>query len=102
MDVSWAIALAALIGIAGYVLNSWLQSRRARFARKEERYMGMIKAIPGFLSGKMEVVWEARELKQRFITEFNLAWLYAPDEVVKYANQFLATTVKGKSPRLPR
>jgi hypothetical protein len=93
MDIGWAVIIAAfigaLIGIGGYLINSCLESRRTKCDHKEERYVGMIKASRGFYES------QDKELQQQFIDEYNLAWLYAPDSIVRLANEFF-NTVKVK------
>jgi hypothetical protein len=57
--------------------------------RKEERYRELLRCVRGFYEDVND-----RTLKQAFIDEVNLCWLYCSDEVIRKANAFL-NAVKG-------
>ena len=84
METGCAIIISALIGIIGYFVKFFFDRRNLEIRRKEERYIGMLKAIYGFY-----VESENKKLKQKFIDELNLAYLYASDEVIRSAQRFL-------------
>jgi hypothetical protein len=70
---------------------AWLVDRRQRraleeYQRKEERYRELLKALPGF-----SLVSQDRKLKQAFLDQLNLCWLYCSDEVIHKAYEFIAT-----------
>ena len=86
--------LAVMIPILAAIVAWWLNERSKlnweRYKRKEERYMGFLRSIPGFYEGSQD-----EELKERFISDLRLAWLYCPDKVVRAGNEFLAGVTTG-------
>ena len=48
--------------------------------------MGFLQSVPGFYA-----VSQDEKLKEKFINDLRLAWLYCPDKVVRAGNDFLAT-----------
>ena len=54
------------------------------FIRKEEKYSKLIQAIKGFQSEH-----ESKDLKQEFIDQLNLCWMYCPDSIIIKAYDFL-------------
>ena len=52
--------------------------------------MGFLQSIRGFYAGS-----ESEELKEQFINDLRLAWLYCPDKIVRAGNDFLATVSSG-------
>lgn len=86
-NLNWSLIISASIAIVGYAIQAWLSQRREhetmRRKRKEERYNNMIKALQGFYLQS-----EKRELKQKFIEEWNLSWLYASDDVINSTIDF--------------
>lgn len=83
-----------LIPILAAIVAWWLNERSKlnweRYKRKEERYMGFLRSIPCFYKGSQD-----EELKERFISDLRLAWLYCPDKVVRAGNEFLAAVTTG-------
>ena len=86
METGQAIVIAASIGVVGYFVKFYLEFRRLEYERKEQRYIGILKTMYGFYVGS-----EDKELKQKFINELNLAYLYASDDVIKSAQEFFET-----------
>lgn len=89
----WKIALPAL----GAILAWWFNERTKRlweqYKRKEESYKNLILGLRGFYQGIDNI-----ELKSKFLGEVNLCWLYAPDEVIQKAYNFLDTTNVQREP----
>jgi hypothetical protein len=74
-----------LIGaILAWFINEWRKRSLEEYQRKEERYRQLILALKGFYEGQQD-----SKLKQEFIDQFNLCWLYCPDEVIKKGYVFL-------------
>ena len=82
--------VAVLVPILAAILAWWLNERSKlnweRYKRKEERYTGFLQSVPGFYAGSQD-----EKLKEKFINDLRLAWLYCPDKVVRAGNNFLAT-----------
>ena len=61
------------------------------YIRKETRYIKLISAIKGFTEQQ-----QSHELKQEFIDELNLCWLYCPDSVIIKGYDFLDMVSLGQ------
>lgn len=55
------------------------------FIRKEERYKNLLEALDGFTTKDKN----SPELRDKFLKELELAWLYCPDEIIISVNTFL-------------
>ena len=68
--------------LAGAVVAWFVNERRKRiweaYKRKEERYTNLIRSLKSFYKAT-----KTAKLRQEFIDEFNLCWLYCPDEIIK-------------------
>jgi hypothetical protein len=87
-------AAAGLVTVAGGFVT-WLLNERSKrvqeeYVRKELRYIELVKSLRGFYA-----VGETASLKEEFIAQVRLAWLYCPDEVIKRADGFLETVREG-------
>jgi hypothetical protein len=73
------------------VLAWWLNERRKRqaeeYARKEESYRGLMLSLRGFYASAEDLA-----LKQEFVNQLALCWLYCADEVIIKANAFVVRT----------
>lgn len=76
-----------------WFINERRKVRWEQFKRKEERYQELLRCIKGFY-----VESSNRELKRQFIDQVSLCWLYAPDEVIRYANNFFTTIHTSRKP----
>lgn len=82
MEITW------IIGITGGILT-WLynevQKRRIKLlSEKEKRYENLIRLLRN-----LGDVAENNEKGNEFIVEFQLCWMYCPDEIIKKGNLFL-------------
>ncbi len=87
-DMSPSLAVIVPLGVViiGWCLNEWAKRRWENYKRKEERYLILLKSLPGFYVASQNAVE-----KKRFIEQIRLAWLYCPDEVIRAGYAFLAT-----------
>jgi hypothetical protein len=87
-----ASVLIAFGSLMGSVFLWFLNEKGKRKAeirnRKEERYQKLVTSVKGFASRSSD-----RNLRQEFIDQLNLSWVYCPDEVVKKGFFFLDMTV---------
>ncbi len=85
--------VGVVVSIIGSVivwrLNEGSKRRHEDYKRREERYSRLLSNLSGFYKGM-----ESKELKQQFLNELNLCWLYCSDDVVTEAYAFIET-VKG-------
>lgn len=92
MNFESIITILSLLGIGsiiGAYINHLLESKREtqrRIAeRKESQYKTFLENLIGFFEG-----WEDAQKKEKFMEElYTHAPLYASDEVIRLANQFL-------------
>ena len=54
------------------------------YIRKENKYLKLIQSLKGFQIGS-----ENKKLKQEFLDQLNLCWMYCPDSIIKKAYDFL-------------
>ena len=86
----WVVIIPILLSILGsmyiYYLTQQDQQAYEDYKRKEARYVELVSSIKGFSTTQSN-----SELRQKFIDELNLCWLYCPDEVIKASYNFLNT-----------
>ena len=87
----WKIVFPLLIAILVWYLNASNKLEWEQYQRKENNYTELIKSIRGFYASTSD-----SDLKQKFIEQINLSWLYAPDEVIKKGYKFLETVQTGQ------
>jgi hypothetical protein len=75
-----------LAAIVAWNLNERGRRRRDEYVRREARYQRLISALRGFYVATVD-----RSMRQEFLDQVNLCWLYCPDEVVRSAYGFLDT-----------
>lgn len=73
--------------------NEWGKRKREEYRRKEEKYQALLKSLKGFYVTTPSS--ESKEMKDEFLEQLTLCWLYCPDEVIKKAYDFLATIHTG-------
>jgi hypothetical protein len=87
--------LLTLLTILGSVLIWYLNEKSKRELniqkQKEERYKKMVICIKAFTTGSPDVT-----LRQEFIDQLNLSWVYCPDEVVKKGTYILETMIPNE------
>ena len=84
------IFIPALVAVGVWYLNESRKREWQGYERKENRYVELIRAFEGFY-----VRSEEQSLKNEFIRQKNLCWLYCPDEVIRAADAFLYTVKVG-------
>lgn len=80
----WGIIIPALVAIFTFFRTEKNKLKWEQYKRKEESYTTLIKALKGFYTQT-----ENKELKDKFLEQLNLCWLYAPDEVIQKGYDFL-------------
>ena len=93
--MTWEQVVIVVVSIIGSVGVWWLNERSKRrhedYKRREERYSRPLSNLSGFYEGM-----ESRKLKQKFLNELNLCWLYCSDDVVTEAYAFIETVKSGQ------
>jgi hypothetical protein len=88
--------LGSFLGIVGasiaWIANEWRKRVSEDYQRKEANYRELLKALRGFYS-----LTEDNKLKESFLEQINLCWLYCPDEVIGKAYDFLGKVERGDS-----
>jgi Pyruvate/2-oxoacid:ferredoxin oxidoreductase delta subunit len=87
--------LKIFIPLASAVIAWFVNERTKRkwqeYQRKEDRYKELLRAARGFYVQTNDTI-----LKQTFIDQLNLCWLYCPDSVIKKGYAFLNTVHSSK------
>lgn len=91
------VLIAALIGsILGPILVEFMrlkiEPKRKEREEIESRYFNMIKNLKGFYTTSLN-----KDEKRVFQKHYRLAWLYAPDDVIKAINDFLNAVSRPSS-----
>lgn len=81
----WKITAPAILAISVWYLNETSKRKLEEYERKEENYKELLRTLRGFY-----VTGQDTELKEEFLHQVKLCWLYAPDEVIKKAYEFLS------------
>ena len=76
--------LALIGGFVTWCLNERSKRIYEEYKRKEERYSELIRSLRGFYVDSF-----SKELKDEFLNQLNLCWMYCPDEVIHKAYTFL-------------
>ena len=82
----WTIVAPAFLAIFAWYLNELAKRKWEEYGRKEERYKELLRTLKGFYVTTLD-----SKLKEEFIHQVNLCWLYTPDEVIQKAYAFLDT-----------
>ena len=88
----WKIAFPALAAIVAWFFNERSKLAWEQFKRKEEHYKELLRCLKGFYASTQD-----KELKGQFLHQVNLLWLYAPDQVIQAAYDFLEKVKTGVS-----
>jgi hypothetical protein len=79
-------AIAVIPGLVTWRLNERSKRIYEEYKRKEERYSGLIRSLRGFYTDSF-----SKEVRNEFLNQLNLCWMYCPDEVIHKAYDFLLT-----------
>jgi hypothetical protein len=71
-------------GAIGWLWSEHRKRQSEEYLRKEERYRLLLLSLRGFYIGA-----EDHALKQEFVDQLALSWLYCSDEVIIKANAFV-------------
>lgn len=82
------IIIPLLGAVIAWFANEWRKRRWEEYQRKEDRYQELIKALRGFHVSTVSAE-ESKALKNNFIDQLNLCWMYCPDEVIYKAYGFI-------------
>ena len=86
----WKIAFPAAAAIVAWFVNERSKLAWEQYKRKEEHYKELLRCLKGF-----HLASQDRELKNQFLHQANLLWLYAPDAVIRVAYAFLELQKTG-------
>jgi len=86
----WKIAAPLFFATIMWFLNERSKLSWEQYKRKEESYKELLLAIKGFT--KQE---HSKELKEKYLDQLNICWLYAPDDVINKGYAFLDSVFIG-------
>ena len=89
---SLKLVIPLLAAIVVWFLNE--RSKRAwdEYVRKEDNYRRLVVSLKGFYASTQD-----KDLKNAFLEQVSLSWLYSPDEVIREAYDFLSTVTTASS-----
>ena len=87
------VILSLIGGFATWYLNERSKRIYEEYKRKEDRYSELIRTLRGFY-----VDSSSTELRNEFLNQINLCWMYCPDKVIQKAYKFLLTVHTDKRP----
>jgi len=78
---------AVIVFVSGLVM--WYLNERSKriyeeYTRKEEKYSGLIRSLKGFYVTSFD-----KNLRNEFLNQLNLCWIYCPDEIIHKSYNFL-------------
>lgn len=85
------VVLTLIGGFVTWYLNERSKRTYEEYKRKEERYSELIRSLRGFYVDSF-----SKELREEFLNQLNLCWMYCPDEVIHKAYKFLFMVHTGK------
>ncbi len=80
----WTIAAPAFIAVGAWYINEKSKRIQQEYERKEESYKDLLRTLRGFY-----ITSHDTKLKNDFLHQLNLCWLYAPDQVIIKSYEFL-------------
>ena len=80
------IMIPVFVVILGYLMNERSKRRWEEYQRKEDSYKILLTSLKGFYEESKN-----DELKQEFIDQSYLAWLYLPDSIIHKIYSFIDT-----------
>jgi Pyruvate/2-oxoacid:ferredoxin oxidoreductase delta subunit len=81
-----SIFIPLVTAIIVWYANERSKRRWEQYVRKEENYKQLVRTLRGFYVTSLDST-----LRNAFVEQVNLCWLYCPDEVIQKAYAFLST-----------
>jgi hypothetical protein len=88
----WKIAFPAGAAILAWYLNEREKLVWEQYKKKEENYKDLLRSSRGFLVKSSD---DNKTLREDFLEQVNLSWLYASDDVIRKAYDFLGSVHQG-------
>jgi len=85
------IFIPLVTAIIVWYANERSKHKWEQYARKEENYKQLLRTLRGFYVASFDPT-----LRNAFLEQVNLCWLYCPDEVIEKAYAFLSTVHTSK------
>ena len=81
------VSVPVLVAVVGWLLNEHSKRQWERYKRKEDRYIALLESLMGFYISADPAT--AKNNRNRFIHQLDLAWLYCPDSIIHAGYSFL-------------
>ena len=85
------IGAGFITGIVTWYLNEKSKRIYQEYKRKEIKYSELIKCLRGFYISSFD-----KDLRNAFLNQLNLCWMYCPDDIIQKANNFLNMVQTGQ------
>jgi len=86
------IVVTVIAGLITWYLNQQSKLSYENYVRREQRFVALVSCIHGF--GEQT---DNKEMRDKFIKELDISWLYCSDEVILRAYKFLESVMKGSN-----
>jgi Pyruvate/2-oxoacid:ferredoxin oxidoreductase delta subunit len=77
-------------GVVAWYFNERRKRSWEEYIRKEENYKSLIYTSRAFYVGSQD-----KTMKEKFLDQVNMCWLYCPDDVIRKAYKFLSSVETG-------
>ena len=81
------VSVPVFVAVVGWLLNEQGKRQWERYKRKEERYIALLESLKGFYVSADSKT--AKDDRNRFIHQLDVAWLYCPDSIIRSVYSFL-------------
>jgi hypothetical protein len=92
MNSFWGLVLATAIAAVAWIYQRAWDRQQVRI----ERYQAILDYLPGFTRDNLDT-----DQMNKALVEIRRLWLFAPDDVIKAANEFITAVLLGHSKRPP-
>lgn len=97
--MSWAdvlkIMVPVVVAVGVWLLNESSKRKWERYKRKEDRYVTLVECLKGFYVNTEQN--DAEDMREEFLKQLGLCWLYCPDAVIQKGYNFLDHVLLGDS-----
>src|SRR5690625_6401742 len=88
----WKFVIPLMGTVIAWLVNEWRKRVADQYQRKEESYKKLIHSLRGFYEDSdNDKGSNNKSLVSDFLEEFNITWLYCPDDVILKGYAFLET-----------
>jgi len=93
----WTIIVPLITASIAWLFNEWRKHAWENYKRKEQRYIRLYELFKSYYESAPQIygVEKTLEMRQEFLVQINLCWLYCPDEIIRKANELASSIQLG-------